>query len=64
MACTHNTWPDLLITGGRLARTEWSGAAPAEALAATLCRDPEAVVLLITTPAGQPLRGLAPGGLA
>ena len=64
MACTHNTYPDLLITGGRLARTEWPEATPAEALAATLRYDPEAIVLLITSPAGQPVRGLAPGGLA
>ena len=64
MACTHNTYSDLLIDGGRLARTEWPEATPAEALVATLRHDPEAIVLLITTPAGQPVRGLAPGGLA
>ena len=59
---THHTYPDLIVDGGRLARTDWAGAAPAAALRATLAMDSEAIVLMITGP-GAPLRGLAPGGL-
>jgi hypothetical protein len=56
---TYHTYPDLLIDGGRLAATEWGGnPTPAEAVAATLRLDPEAIILRV----GQ-LRGLAPGGI-
>ena len=55
---TYHTYPDLLIDGGRLAATEWACSDPAEAVAATLARDPEAIILRV----GQ-LRGMAPGGI-
>jgi hypothetical protein len=56
---TYHTYPDLLIDGGRLAATEWGGnPTHAEAIAATLRLDPEAIILRV----GQ-LRGMAPGGI-
>lgn len=64
MATTRHTYPDLLLTGGRLAATEWPRATLSEAVAATLARDPEAVILRADNTAGQAVRGLAPGGLA
>ena len=68
IATTYHTYPDLLLSGGRLAATDWGShpagcASLAEAVAATLRLDAEAVVLRAvrgTTVA----RGLAPGGLA
>ena len=63
MASTFNTYPDLLINGGRLARTEWPGASMAEAVAATVRRNSEAVILRAADQGCQ-VRGLAPGGLA
>jgi hypothetical protein len=60
---TYNTWPDLLIDGGRLASTEWSPRlSGSECVAAMLRRDPEAVVLRVVAFDGH-RRGLAPGGL-
>jgi len=64
MAVTRHTYPDLLLTGGRLAATEWPTGSLADAVRATLARDPEAVILRADNTAGQKLRGLAPGGLA
>jgi hypothetical protein len=55
---TYHTYPDLLITGGRLAITEWPDCSEAEAVAATLRYDSEAVILQC----GE-TRGLAPGGI-
>lgn len=64
MATTRHTYPDLLLTGGRLAATEWGTGSLADAVRATLARDPEAVILRADNTAGQAVRGLAPGGLA
>lgn len=55
---TFHTYPDLVHRGGRLAATEWPGATPAEAVAATLRVDPEAIILR-----ANGVVGLAPGGL-
>ena len=63
MARTFHTYSDLILIGGRLACTEWPGAAPAVAVAATLRHDPGAIVLRVTTDAGETLRGHAPGGV-
>jgi len=60
---TYCTFPDLLTDGGRLAPTVWEGGAThAEALAATLSLDAEAIVLRIVR-GSEVVRGLAPGGL-
>jgi hypothetical protein len=62
---TLHTYPDLLIDGGRLAPTVWRGATAAEAVAATLRHDGEAVVLAVADAAGHRVAiGHAPGGLA
>jgi hypothetical protein len=63
MACTFHTYPDLLISGGRLAATVWPTPDPAAAVAATLARDPDGVILRATCGAAT-LRALAPGGMA
>ena len=63
MSSTFHTYPDLVHTGGRLACTEWGHAATAsEAIAATLRRDPESIILRVVAVDGY-FRGLAPGGL-
>ena len=68
MTTTYHTYPDLLTDGGRLAATEW-GAHPAgcatlaEAVAATLRLDAEAIVLRVVR-GTETVRGLAPAGLA
>ena len=60
---TYHTYPDLLLDGGRLAATVWEGGAThAEAVAATLRLDAEAIVLR-TVRGTEALVGLAPGGL-
>lgn len=64
MATTRHTYPDLLTTGGRLAATDWPSGSLADAVRATLALDPEVVILRADTPAGDAVRGLAPGGLA
>ena len=56
---TYHTYPELIYCGGRLAATEWDGnPTAAEAVAATLRHDPEAVILRVAQ-----LKGLAPGGI-
>ena len=60
---TYHTYPELVYDGGRLAATEWShynhwNPTPAEAVAATIEHDPDAIVLRVCQ-----LRGLAPGGI-
>lgn len=64
MTTTRHTYPDLITTGGRLAATVWPSGSLAAAVRATLALDPEAVILRADTPAGDAVRGLAPGGLA
>ena len=64
---TFHTYPDLLLDGGRLAATEWGShpagcATLAEAVAATLRLDDEAIVLRAVC-GTTTVRGLAPGGL-
>ena len=64
---TFHTYPDLLLDGGRLAATEWGShpagcATLAEAVAATLRLDDEAIVLRAVR-GTEALVGLAPGGL-
>jgi hypothetical protein len=61
---TYHTYPDLLLSGGRLAATEWGvGASLADGVAATLRLDAEAIILRAVRGA-ETVRGLAPGGLA
>jgi len=68
MTTTYHTYADLLTDGGRLAATEW-GAHPAgcaslaEAVAATLRHDPEAIVLRAVH-GDETVRGYAPAGMA
>ena len=67
-ATTYHTYADLLTDGGRLAATDWgnvrTGAVTlAEAVAATLRHDPEAIVLRAVC-GDEAVRGLAPAGLA
>lgn len=63
---TFQTYPDLLIDGGRLAARDW-GSHPAvstveQAVRATITIDAEAIVLRATGTDGT-ARGLMPGGL-
>jgi hypothetical protein len=60
---TFHTYPDLIIDGGRLAATEWRRATAAEAVAATLRLDPEAIILRTLSSNGETVRGYAPGGI-
>jgi hypothetical protein len=60
---TWHTYPDLLVCGGRLASTTWTGATAEQAVAATLKIDQEAIVLRVCGPRGERVVGLAPGGL-
>ena len=67
IATTYHTYSDLLLDGGRLAASDWgnirTGAVTlAEAVAATINRDSEAIVLRVCNDR-ETLRGLAPGGL-
>jgi hypothetical protein len=61
---THHTYPNLLFSGGRLARTTWDSDTGTRAIGATLRGEPDAIVLLITVDGSAVARGLAPGGLA
>jgi hypothetical protein len=60
---THHTYPELLFSGGRLARTEWDSDTAARAIGATLRGEPDAVVLLVTVDGKAVARGLKPAGL-
>ena len=67
IATTYRTYPDLLIDGGRLAASNWANIRTgsitlAEAVAATINHDSEAIVLRVCND-HETLRGLAPGGL-
>ena len=67
IATTYNTYPDLLLDGGRLAASNWGNIRTgsvtlAEAVAATINRDADAIVLRVSNDR-ETLRGLAPGGL-
>lgn len=63
MASTFHTYADLVTDAGRPARTDWDSSA-ADAVAATLRLDPDAIVSLAVDPTGCRLIGLMPGGLA
>ena len=60
---THHTYPDLLQTGGRLARTSWDSDNIGRAIAATLRGQKEAAILLVTVDGVAVARGLSPAGL-
>ena len=60
---THHSYPDLLQTGGRLARTSWDSDNVSRAIAATLRGQKEAAVLLVTVDGVAVARGLSPAGL-
>ena len=61
---TYHTYSDLIIDGGRLAATEWGGGASlADAVAATLRYDSEAIILRAVR-GTEVVRGYAPAGLA
>ena len=67
IATTYHTYSDLLLDGGRLAASDWGNIRTgsvtlAEAVAATINRDAEAIVLRVSNDR-ETLRGLAPGGL-
>lgn len=67
IATTHHTYSDLLLDGGRLAANDWGNIRTgsitlAEAVAATINRDADAIVLRVCNDR-ETLRGLAPGGL-
>ena len=63
MASTFHTYADLVTDAGRPARTDWNHTA-ADAVAATLRLDPDAIVSLAVDSTGCRLIGLMPGGLA
>ena len=60
---THHSYPDLLQTGGRLARTSWDSDNVSRAIAATLRGQTEAAILLVTVDGVAVARGLSPAGL-
>ena len=65
---TFHTYPELVTSGDRLAATDWgnvrTGATTmAEAVAATLSRDDESIILRVVR-GDETLRGYAPGGIA
>ena len=67
IATTYHTYSDLLLNGGRLAASDWGNIRTgsvtlAEAVAATINRDAEAIVLRVSNDR-ETLRGLAPGGI-
>jgi DNA-binding GntR family transcriptional regulator len=67
MASTFHTYPELIADAGRPARTDWGDRrehTAAEAVAATLRLDPQAVIVRATDATGCRLIGLMPGGLA
>ena len=67
MASTFHTYPDLITDAGRLARTDWGDRlrhTAADAVAATLRYDSEAIIGLATDSTGSRFIGLMPGGLA
>ena len=65
MITTHHAYAEYLHGGDRLAQTAWQTADTAAATAATLRRDPEAIVLAVTDRHGYRVAtGHAPGGLA
>jgi hypothetical protein len=67
IATTYHTYSDLLLNGGRLAASDWGNIRTgsvtlAEAVAATINRDAEAIVLRVSNDR-ETVRGLAPGGI-
>ena len=60
---THHSYPDLLQTGGRLARTSWDSDNVSRAIVATLRGQKEAAILLVTVDGVAVARGLSPAGL-
>ena len=67
IATTYHTYSDLLLNGGRLAASDWGNIRTgsvtlAEAVAATINRDAEAIVLRVSNDP-ETVRGLAPGGI-
>ena len=60
---TYHTYADLIIDGGRHAATEWGyGATLAEAVAATLRLDADAIILRAVR-GTEVVRGYAPAGM-
>ena len=60
---THHSYPDLLQTGGRLARTSWDSDNVGRAIAGTIRGQKEAAILLVTVDGVAVARGLSPAGL-
>ena len=63
---TLHTYPNLLVSGGRLAVTNWgNGLTLSQVVAATLRYDPEAIILAVksNTQGARLATGYAPGGL-
>ena len=60
---THHSYPDLLQTGGRLARTSWDSDTVGRAIAGTIRGQKEAAILLVTVDGVAVARGLSPAGL-
>lgn len=62
---TFHTYDDLLHDGGRLAATVWEVRNAADAVAATLRYDGDALILRVANAHGECVAiGHAPGGLA
>ena len=60
---THHTYPDLIQTGGRLARTNWDSDNIGRCIAGTIRGQKDAVILLVTVDGVAVARGLSPAGL-
>jgi hypothetical protein len=62
---TYYCWSDLLYgPDGRPGELIWHGGDSAAAIAETIARLPEAVILQVSTRSGDRIRGHLPGGLA
>ena len=67
MASTFHTYADLVADAGRHARTDWGDRrnhTAADAVAATLRLEPDAIISRAIDSTGCRLVGLMPGGLA
>lgn len=62
MVYTYHTYPDLITSGGRLARTDWEGVTVSNAVASTIKHDPSGIILGVRAN-NVWLTGHAPGGI-
>lgn len=62
MVFTYHTYPDLIHTSYRLARTDWEIQDSRHGVTATIKLDPQAIVLDVRSGSSW-IKGFAPGGI-